>query len=234
MTGTLTSTRCLFWQEKKADLVVRASVDRVLMEKEVRKLWAKVQQQPMAGHLTLQITQNQQRPARQATVSVRLTPVKLRTHWRPNQKKLPVITLNAILAREDDPPQGVDEPIECLLETNTSVQNFDEAVRVVEAGCGVRTPSAGTECGVSSGALEFGDVAGEPTSALAIAAARSPTVEAYAQQLIAPEAVEAIPKIEFDQTANLTAEAGDNQWTSPVDVDAEPVPELEFDQTFGW
>ncbi len=59
-------------------------------------------------------------------------------------------------------------------------------------------------------------------------------MEANAQQLIAPEAVEAIPEIEFDQTANLTAEAGDNQWTSPVDVDAEPVPELEFDQTFGW
>ena len=73
---------------------------------------------------------------------------------------------------------------------------------------------------------------GEPTTALAIAAARSPTVEAYAQQLIAPEAVEAIPELEFDQTANLTAEAGDNQWTSPVDV--EPVPELEFDQTLGW
>ena len=46
--------------------------------------------------------------------------------------------------------------------------------------------------------------------------------------------VEAIPELEFDQTANPTAEAGDNQWTSPVDVDAEPVPELEFDQTVGW
>ncbi len=74
-------------------------------------------------------------------------------------------------------------------------------------------------------------MAGEPTTAPAIAPARSPPVEANAQQLIAPEAVEAIPKLGFDQTANLTAEAGDNQWTSPVDVDAEPVPELEFDQT---
>ena len=48
------------------------------------------------------------------------------------------------------------------------------------------------------------------------------------------EAVEAIPELEFDQTANLTAEAGDNQWTSPVGADAEPIPELEFDQTVGW
>ena len=75
---------------------------------------------------------------------------------------------------------------------------------------------------------------GEPTTAPAIAPARSPPVEANAQQLIAPEAVAAIPELEFDQMANLTAEAGDNQWTSPVDVDAEPVPELEFDQTVDW
>ena len=77
-------------------------------------------------------------------------------------------------------------------------------------------------------------MAGEPTTAPAIAPARSPPVEASAQQLIAPEAVEAIPELEFDQTANLTAEAGDNQWTSPVGADAELVPELEFDQTVGW
>ena len=71
-------------------------------------------------------------------------------------------------------------------------------------------------------------------SAPAIAPARSPPVEANAQQLIAPEAVEAIPKLEFEQTANLTAEAGDYQWTCPVGADAEPIPELEFDQTLGW
>ena len=75
---------------------------------------------------------------------------------------------------------------------------------------------------------------GEPTSAPAIAPARSPPVEANAQQLIAPEAVEAIPELEFDLMANLTAEAGDYQWTSSVGADAEPVPELEFDQTLGW
>ena len=54
---------------------------------------------------------------------------------------------------------------------------------------------------------------GEPTTAPAIAPARSPPVEANAQQLIALEAVEAIPELELDQTANLTAEARDYQWT---------------------
>jgi hypothetical protein len=63
-------------------------------------------------------------------------------------------------------------------------------------------------------------------------------VEANAEQLIAPEAVEAIPEIEFDQTANLTAEAGHDRLVAgagaDADADAEPIPELEFDQTVGW
>ncbi len=42
--------------------------------------------------------------------------------------------------------------------------------------------------------------AGEPTTAPAIAPVRSPPVEVNAQQLIALEAVEARPKLEFDQT----------------------------------
>jgi hypothetical protein len=59
-------------------------------------------------------------------------------------------------------------------------------------------------------------------------------VEANAEQLI-PEAVEAIPEIEFDQTVNLTAEAGHDRLVAGAgagvgaDADAEPIPELEFD-----
>ncbi len=40
--------------------------------------------------------------------------------------------------------------------------------------------------------------AGEPTTAPAIVPTRSLPVEANAQQLLAPEAVEAIPELEFD------------------------------------
>ena len=46
---------------------------------------------------------------------------------------------------------------------------------------------------------------GAPKAAPALAPAGSPLVEANAQQMIAPEAVEAIPELEFDQTVNLTA-----------------------------
>ena len=70
----------------------------------------------------------------------------------------------------------------------------------------------------------------------AIAPARSPPLEMeFAQRLAAPEAVfETIPELEFDQTANLRAEAGHNRLVHIAGVDAEPILELEFDQTLGW
>ena len=55
------------------------------------------------------------------------------------------------------------------------------------------------------------------------------------QELAAPEAVfEAIPEVEFDQTANLTAEAGHDRLLHNASVTAEPIPDLEFNQTLGW
>ena len=75
---------------------------------------------------------------------------------------------------------------------------------------------------------------GERTTAPPIAAARSPPLEMKRQQLAAPEGVfEAIPELEFDQTANLAAEAGHDQWTHPAGAGAEPILKLEFDQTLG-
>jgi len=77
---------------------------------------------------------------------------------------------------------------------------------------------------------------GEPTSAPAIAPARSPPQEMkIGQELAAPEAVfEAIPELEFDQTANLISEVRHDRLLHNAGVDAEPIPELEFYQTFRW
>ena len=75
---------------------------------------------------------------------------------------------------------------------------------------------------------------GEPTTVPAIAPARSPPVAVNAQQLIAPEAVEAIPELEFDQTANQAAEAVHDRLVADAGAHAVPIPDLEFDQTLGW
>lgn len=125
-----------FAQERKAPLLVRASSDRALLDDEVRKLWLNVENQPLAGYLTVHITGNDQRKVRQATVSVRFTTVTLKPPWRPNGLKLPAVTLQAILVREKDPPPEIDEPIEWLLLTNTPVASFDQAHQVIRwYGC---------------------------------------------------------------------------------------------------
>ena len=45
---------------------------------------------------------------------------------------------------------------------------------------------------------------------------------------------EAIHELEFDQTANLRARTGHDRLLHNAGIDAEPTPELEFDQTLGW
>jgi len=122
-------------ETQQANLLVRASTDRSLTDNKISHLWAKVEQQAVAGQLTVQIAKNQKQEARQATVSIRFTEVTLKPPWRPNQQKLPSVTLNAILVREENPADDVDEPIEWLLLTNLSVTNFDDAVQGVTWYC---------------------------------------------------------------------------------------------------
>jgi hypothetical protein len=124
-----------FAQTKNAPLLVRASSNRVLLDEEVRKLWPKVTRQPIVDYLTVHVTGNNTRPARQATVSVRFVSVTLKPPWRPNGLKLPAIILNAIFVREEALPADIDEPIEWLLLTNTAVASFEEAHQVIGWYC---------------------------------------------------------------------------------------------------
>ena len=101
------------------------------------------------------------------------------------------------------------------------------------SGCGGRVRLVGfiTEPATVRQILEH---VGEQASAPAIAPARSPPVEANAQQLMGPEAVELIPELEFDQTANLAVEAEHDRLVADAGADAVPIPDLQFDQTLGW
>ena len=125
-----------FAQKQQAPLLVRASSDRALLDEEVGKLWPKVERRPIAGYLTVHIPGNDKRPARDATVSVRYVSITLRPPWRPHGLKLPAVTLNAVLVREENPPADIDEPIEWLLLTNTPVTSFEEAHRIIGWYCG--------------------------------------------------------------------------------------------------
>ncbi len=112
--------------------MVRSNVDRLLMDESERKLRAKVQNSPLVGCLKVHIPKSTSQPKREAVLSVRYTSVTLKPPWRPNKKKLPAVTLNAVFIQEDNPPDDVEEPIEWLLLTNCVVDCFDEAVQIVK------------------------------------------------------------------------------------------------------
>jgi len=119
-------------KEKEAKLLVRSNVDRLLMDESERKLRAKVQNSPLAGHLKVHIPKSATQPKRDAILSMRYTSVKLKPPWRPNKKKMPTVTLNAVFIREDNPPDNVEEPIEWLLLTNYVVDCLEDAVQIVK------------------------------------------------------------------------------------------------------
>jgi Transposase DNA-binding/Transposase Tn5 dimerisation domain len=121
---------------RQAGLLVRAKIDRCLAEKPFQHLWDKVEHRRRVGELTVEITGNQKRPSRQATVSLRFCSVTLKPPARPaDQPKLPPLTLTAILVCEEHPPADLEEPIEWLLLTNTPVATLADVERVVGWYC---------------------------------------------------------------------------------------------------
>lgn len=109
-------------------LLVRAQHDRLL--ESGRKLWAELSRQPVGGTMRVQVPRNKTHRARTATLEIKWTGVEaapprvaLKKSWQP-------IPLCAVLAREVDPPAGV-EPIEWMLITDWKIQSLKMARRLV-------------------------------------------------------------------------------------------------------
>lgn len=71
----------------------------------------------------------QARQSRTANVEVRACSMTLRAPYRPG-RKLPAVTLNVVLVRELDPPEG-DELIEWLLLTSLPIDTPEHVLRVI-------------------------------------------------------------------------------------------------------
>jgi hypothetical protein len=115
--------------------VVRAGSDRCLLSEETEsadKLWARLEEQAVLAERTITIQSNQKRKARQATVAIRTAQVTLKPPYRPGGQKLPPLTIQAILVREEQPPAEVDEPIEWLLLTNRPLHNKGQVLQAVD------------------------------------------------------------------------------------------------------
>jgi hypothetical protein len=112
-------------RELKQDILIRACQDRRLAEGE-DKIWAHLEKQALAGTLRVEVKREAGRKARQANVAIRFAQVKLRPPERKGATQLPVIELWAVLAQEQDPPEGED-PIRWWLLTTVAVENFADA-----------------------------------------------------------------------------------------------------------
>ena len=143
-------------EESNPKLLVRASHDRLLGEGQGH-LWARVAQQEVSGIQELNVPRKGSRPARVSRLEIRFALVSLKPPAR--KAKLPDLSLWAILAREVDPPAGV-EPLEWMLLTTMEVATFEQAVeklawytvrwqievfhRTLKTGCKIEDRQLGT------------------------------------------------------------------------------------------
>lgn len=128
-----------------ADFIVRACQNRATLSEAQPLLWPTLARKTVLGQLTIQVSRRaastgdvskkrkQARDARTARVTIRAARVRLRGPDRPGHK-LADIEVNAILVREEKPPQGA-EPIEWLLLTSLPITTYAEVLAVIAYYC---------------------------------------------------------------------------------------------------
>ena len=116
-----------------ADLrfVIRSSWDRQL--EEGSRLREKLGQVEACGRVRIHIEQKGGRPARDANLEMRATPICFdgRAH---SGEVLPVLEMNAVHLREVDTPVG-SEPVDWLLLTSEPIETVEQVLRVVKVYC---------------------------------------------------------------------------------------------------
>lgn len=110
------------------DFVVRASQKRAL-EGDDRKIFDAVSEALVLGTYKKKLRRRGSVPARTAELEVRTMEVTLRAPWRPDVKH-PPFSLNVVDVREQG-LEGVKSPIHWVLLTSMSVENFEDAKKVI-------------------------------------------------------------------------------------------------------
>lgn len=115
-------------QGHRADLLIRASRDRKLFDG--GKLWEQAGKSPALGTVEFDLPKRDKQPGRRVAQALRAAQVKLKAPYRAD-KKLPDIEVTVILAKEENPPSGV-EPVEWMLLSTRSIATFDEAAQMMQ------------------------------------------------------------------------------------------------------
>ncbi|MBI5178699.1 MAG: IS4 family transposase [Nitrospinae bacterium] len=115
-------------QGQMADLLIRVAIDRKLFGG--GKLWGQAEESPTLGTVEFDLPKRDKRPGRRVAQTLRAVRVKFKAPYR-NGKKLPVVEVTVILAKEENPPSGM-EPVEWMLLTTRSVTTFTEAAQMMQ------------------------------------------------------------------------------------------------------
>jgi hypothetical protein len=107
-------------------LLIRAEMTRYRMCGQ-KSLWDKMQCEPLAGMVNLNVPRRGTRAARTASLQVRFAQVLLHA---PKTSKYPSMNVHAVYIRED--PQGQVEPLEWMLLTTVETTTFAQACERVE------------------------------------------------------------------------------------------------------
>ncbi len=114
-------------REANSELLIRAKHNRRINH-ELKLVKEAIAQTPSSGQLVISVPRKDEKPTREATLTVRHASL---TFPAPSNRRQTAtkeeITLNVISAREDDPPAG-ETPINWLLLTTLEVNDFSEAV----------------------------------------------------------------------------------------------------------
>ncbi|MBI4780860.1 MAG: hypothetical protein HY785_06000 [Oscillatoriophycideae cyanobacterium NC_groundwater_1537_Pr4_S-0.65um_50_18] len=117
--------------------MIRAAWNRHLKDSECPRLWAHLQEQPVAGYYQITVPQCDSNPERTATLAVRFGVVTLAPTQRPKHSlfyPLPPITLDAVYVTEVD-AVNPEQQIEWMLLPNISVTSLEEALEKVNWYC---------------------------------------------------------------------------------------------------
>ncbi len=115
-------------QGQRADLLIRASQDRKLVDG--GKLWEQAEKSLVLGTVEFDLPKRDKQPGRRVSQALRAVRVKLKAPYRIG-KKLSDMEVTVILAKEENPPSGMD-PVEWILLTTRSVTTFDAAAQMMQ------------------------------------------------------------------------------------------------------
>ncbi len=116
-------------------LLIRAThnrrVKRDAQAEQIERLHQVIEQTPACGQLSLELRRHPEREARCATLTLRTTTLELQApQQHPQPEHLEPVSLQVVLAVEENPPPGV-KPVSWLLLTTLPITCFEDVVQVL-------------------------------------------------------------------------------------------------------